>query len=751
MKTSRFIIIALLLSLTAKAQTVFHDASEFPLLGKISDATETRYERLPANLKEVSRPPVWDLGKNTAGLALRFCSDSKQISVRWETLNNFSMNHMTSTGVKGLDLYCLENGVWTFVNSARPTAKKSEATVISNMEKKEREFMLYLPLYDGIVSLEIGVDSTAFIGQPKVDSPRQTKPIVAYGTSILQGGCASRPGMAYTNILSRKLNREIINLGFSGNGQLDYEIAELMAKCDASLYILDFMPNASVEQINEKAEKFYRILREKHPDVPVIFVEDPIFSTTKYDLNMQKEVSEKNKALHTVFESLQAKNEKHIHLIPSAGMIGTDGEATVDGVHFTDLGFLRYAEYLYPQIQKIIPIPAAEKEKELWIDADANLRTFLVKENVGKYLDKAREAGFTKIVLDVRPGSGYPMYPSKVLPELTKVKGFEFHRDWDYLQYFLDEAHKRNMKLTASITTFAGGRQPFGEGLVYDNPKWNGKSSIEYLPGKGLIDVRENSSQNHVFMNPLDPDWQNLVRDLLREIAGYPVDGIALDYCRYANGGNADFSEMSRTAFEKYLGKKLERFPEDIFSYDKDGKRIPGIYYKDWWAFRAKNIYDFIQSAHDLIKAINPNIEIEYWAASWYNSLYATGQNWASKNHDTSKENPDFANEDYSKYGFAGLLDIFQSGAYLEIIEGLDEPESIEAQLANSMRVVRSDCKLYGSIYAANQKTAKDISDAVLLCLRNTDGLSVFDIVQVIQYNLWDGIKDGIRRASETK
>jgi uncharacterized lipoprotein YddW (UPF0748 family) len=293
-------------------------------------------------------------------------------------------------------------------------------------------------------------------------------------------------------------------------------------------------------------------------------------------------------------------------------------------------------------------------------------------------LDKAAETGFTKVIVDVRAGSGYPVYPSKALPELTKIKGFEFHRDWDYLQYFLEEAHKRKLKVTASITVFSGGRQPFGEGMVYDDPKWNGKTSVEYLPDKGMIDVKDSPSQVHVFMNPLDPDWRNLTLDLLREIVeNYPVDGIALDYCRYANGGNADFSEMTRMAFEEYLGKKLEHFPDDIFKYDANGKRIPGVYYKDWWTFRAKNIYDFIKESRDLIKGVNSDIELEYWAASWYNSLHATGQNWASQHHDTSKERPDFANEDYSKYGFAGLLDIFQSGAYLEKIWGLDEPESI--------------------------------------------------------------------------
>jgi hypothetical protein len=222
------------------------------------------------------------------------------------------------------------------------------------MEKKEQEFMLFLPLYDGIVSIEIGIDSTAFIGQPQINLPQRTKPIVAYGTSILQGGCASRPGMAHANILSRMLNREVINLGFSGNGHLDYEIAELMAECDASLYILDFMPNMTVDRINEKTEKFYRILRDKRPDVPIVFIEEPIFPLARYDSGMQSNVHALNEALHTVFNRLKENGEKNIWLIPSAGMIGNDGEATVDGVHFTDLGFMRYAEYLYPELLKII-------------------------------------------------------------------------------------------------------------------------------------------------------------------------------------------------------------------------------------------------------------------------------------------------------------------------------------------------------------------------------------------------------------
>lgn len=337
------------------AQLVYHDASKFPLLGKATEATGARYERLPDSLKNISRAPLWNLSRNSAGMAIRFRSNSTTIAAKWETLINFHMNHMTDTGAKGLDLYCLQkNGEWRFVNSGRPGGKTNQATIIANMRPEEREYMLYLPLYDGLVSLSIGVDSLATIDQPLIDYPIRKKPVVFYGTSILQGGCASRPGMAHTNIISRRLNRECINLGFSGNGQLDLEVARVMAEVDAGVFVLDFVPNASVEQMKERMETFYRIIRNKHPKTPIVFIEDPIFTHTLFDQRVAHEVTRKNQTLNEIFNSLKKKGEKDIYLIHSEKMIGEDGEATVDGIHFTDLGMMRYANLITPFIKKMI-------------------------------------------------------------------------------------------------------------------------------------------------------------------------------------------------------------------------------------------------------------------------------------------------------------------------------------------------------------------------------------------------------------
>ena len=232
--------------------------------------------------------------------------------------------------------------------------KINQATIIANMQPEEREYMLYLPLYDGLVSLAIGVDSLATIDQPLIDYPICKKPVVFYGTSILQGGCASRPGMAHTNIISRRLNRECINLGFSGNALLDLEVAKVIAEVDASVFVLDFVPNASVEQMKERMETFYRIIRSKHPATPVVFIEDPIFTHTLYDERIAKEVQRKNDTLKEIFNRLKKENEKNIIFISSKNMLGEDGEATIDGIHFTDLGMMRYADLVCPIIKKAI-------------------------------------------------------------------------------------------------------------------------------------------------------------------------------------------------------------------------------------------------------------------------------------------------------------------------------------------------------------------------------------------------------------
>lgn len=348
-------------SFAQNKDVVYHDASAFPVFGKCVDETSARYERLPEELKGVIRDPLWKLGRNSAGVYIRFRSNSTQICARWKSTSpKHYMPHMTDVGDSGLDLYILtEKDGWRFAGSGfewggRQKEEKNR-TLISNMSPKMREYMLYLSLYNGVDKVEIGVDEGSVVEAPAVESPRTERPVVMYGTSILQGGCASRPGMAFTAVLGRRLDREVINLGFSGNARMDYEIAEYMTKVtEPGLVVLDYVPNSPADLINERGERFFRIIRDAFPDVPVVFVENPTFPQMMFDQDMHKGVIAKNKAQRALYDKLKKSGEKKLYYVSTKGLIGNDGEATVDGIHLTDLGMMRYTEKILPVMKKAL-------------------------------------------------------------------------------------------------------------------------------------------------------------------------------------------------------------------------------------------------------------------------------------------------------------------------------------------------------------------------------------------------------------
>lgn len=352
---SLFAILAVHL-LSAQNKVVYRDASEFPFYGRIHDEADNVYGRLPLAFEEISRAPVWRLGCNSAGIAVRFRTNSTSIHVKWESLFGVVMNHMAPTGIRGLDLYAQEGNGWRFVNSARPAKEDfTEYRIISNMTPEFREFILYLSLYDGLKSLEIGGDEGAVFTVPEIDSPKREKPIVFYGTSILQGGCVTRPGMAFTSIISRELDREVFNLGFSGNAKLDMEIAGYMSTVkDPGVFVLDYVPNCTAEMIDADAEKFFRIIRNAHPDVPVIMIELPYYPTKDFDQKRFNESKSRNDAQKRLYEKLKKAGEKKLLYIESDRLLDGCKDATVDGVHYTDLGSVIHADAILPVVRKAL-------------------------------------------------------------------------------------------------------------------------------------------------------------------------------------------------------------------------------------------------------------------------------------------------------------------------------------------------------------------------------------------------------------
>ncbi|MGC4044012.1 MAG: SGNH/GDSL hydrolase family protein [Armatimonas sp.] len=300
--------------------------------GKGWQNTLAPFDRLPAHARETVPPSVWDLSHHSAGLRLRFMTASPRIGVRWSVGGNLAMPHMAATGVSGVDLYRREDHKrWRFVGVGQPRQQQANEATFPGASNGPTEFLLYLPLYNSTTSLEIGLEG----GMPLLAPPRTRAPIVFYGTSITQGGCASRTGMAFTAIAARQLDRSHINLGFSGSGKMEPALAELLGELDASVFVLDCLRNMNENMVRERMEPFVSLLRKKRPRTPILCAGD-IF------LDNPKE-SPLSRITRESVERLRRSGVSAVHYLPMRGAWGDDGEGTVDGVHPTDLGMSRQA------------------------------------------------------------------------------------------------------------------------------------------------------------------------------------------------------------------------------------------------------------------------------------------------------------------------------------------------------------------------------------------------------------------------
>tara|TARA_B110000483_G_scaffold54994_1_gene68648 strand:- start:95 stop:1186 length:1092 start_codon:yes stop_codon:yes gene_type:complete len=334
-------------------ETIYYGKDFFRLEGTVipDSLKENRYDRLPFSYKNIVRKPVWDLSKSSAGLSIRFLSNSTTISVKWKILNDFTMNHMAETGIKGVDLYYKNDNGWQYINTGRPQGIDNDYLLVDNMTEKLREFKIFLPLYDGVKNIEVGINSTSLIRKVKENTK---KPIIFYGTSITQGGCASRPGMAHTNIISRKLDIDVVNFGFSGNGRMEQPIAELISETEPLFYVIECMPNMiSAENISKTTIPLVNTIKKKNPDTPILFVDHFDFSFSVLDNQVKKHTDSMNTALKTEFKKMVDNGYENIFHLESENALGSDYEGTVDGVHFTDLGFIRYADFLIERFKEL--------------------------------------------------------------------------------------------------------------------------------------------------------------------------------------------------------------------------------------------------------------------------------------------------------------------------------------------------------------------------------------------------------------
>ncbi|MEX2606739.1 MAG: SGNH/GDSL hydrolase family protein [Kiritimatiellia bacterium] len=320
------------------------------------------FRRLPVAPRLPIPEAVDILANCTAGGQIAFQTDSSQVAVRVELAGPANMNHMPATGQCGVDLYVGLPGSQRFhtVSMIGAGVTHYEVLLFEHPESDIRQFTLNFPLYMGVKSIQIGLIPESGISSP---SPwGDTKKIVVYGTSITQGGCASRPGMAYTNILTRALNMEVVNLGFSGNGRGEPELIELMADVpEPRLLVLDYEANSS-GKLATTLPVAMGILRRRHPRVPIVIISRIAFAKiASHEEAMQAHIESRDMQVRLVAD-LKKAGDRCIHFIDGNNFLGPDfDECTVDGIHPTDLGFMRMARKLEPELRTILEMHPNER------------------------------------------------------------------------------------------------------------------------------------------------------------------------------------------------------------------------------------------------------------------------------------------------------------------------------------------------------------------------------------------------------
>ncbi|WP_414661989.1 SGNH/GDSL hydrolase family protein [Horticoccus sp. 23ND18S-11] len=332
----------------AAANLTWHDVTTWGVEGREWGNEERLrwFDRFPAAAQKTVTPAVWSLSRDSSGMMVRFKTDATSIHVHYKLLKDrIGMPHMPATGVSGVDLYARDiNGKWRWVQVTKPDKQEVRAEIIKDLAPGYREYAAYLPLYNGVESLEIGVPAgSKFEGL----APR-AKPIVFYGTSITHGACASRPGMVHTAILGRRFDSPVVNLGFSGNGRMDTAVGDYLVKIDASIYVIDCLPNMQPAQVTERTVPLVKQLRAAKPNTPIVLVEDRRFTNDWITPAKAKFHTDNHAALKAAFETLQKEGVKNLYYVPGDALYGTDTEGATDASHASDLGFMRQADVMEP-------------------------------------------------------------------------------------------------------------------------------------------------------------------------------------------------------------------------------------------------------------------------------------------------------------------------------------------------------------------------------------------------------------------
>lgn len=310
--------------------------------------------RLPETFLPQCSEGVQRLAYHLAGACVRFSTDADQLAVVWELTETANMPHFAASGQSGLELFEEMDAGARQVKNLIPAMDnghgcRQKQSACIPLPGGMRHYALYLPLYNGLAQLLLGFPQGAQIipgRRPKIE-----KPIVFYGSSITQGGCASKAGSAYTTLLCRRLDAAQINLGFSGNAKGEESMARHIASLPMQLFVMDYDHNAPTPEHLEKThEPFFRIVRAAHPGLPIVLVSRPDFDGNPRDSALRREVIRK------AYMHALAEGDQHVVFVDGQTLYGpTDRDlCSVDGAHPNDLGFFRMAEALEPVLRKCL-------------------------------------------------------------------------------------------------------------------------------------------------------------------------------------------------------------------------------------------------------------------------------------------------------------------------------------------------------------------------------------------------------------
>jgi hypothetical protein len=331
------------------------DAIDLCVEGKAWTDTPLPFDRLPTRAEGLVPPNVWWLSQHPTGVTVRFETDATTLRARW-TLGEapVAMHHTPLLGQSGLDLYGRDvDGTWRWVGVAADIAGQQPESSLVNcpLDGCLREYKLYLPVYNRVERLEIGVPEGA---QIRPVPARTEHPILYYGTSIAHGVGTPRPGVTHVALLGRRLDYPIWNLAFSGSALMEPELADLFAELDPAIYVLDSVPNMGSDLIDERAVAFVQRLRAARPETPIVLVEDRTYPAGWACPSYRAENASRRAAFKRAYGNLLSAGVERLHYIEGDALLGIDGDGTNDGSHSTDLGASRTADALEPVLRRLL-------------------------------------------------------------------------------------------------------------------------------------------------------------------------------------------------------------------------------------------------------------------------------------------------------------------------------------------------------------------------------------------------------------